>query len=212
MDCRGGGSNSRSHGNLREPSGNHQHRHNRFPSVIVKITMLVAVVGLTRLALYRSDCHTQLMQRSYSLSALKNSEQQGNPSPPSSTTMQRGVPSSSHKLRSKDVYGIDDENKLKRTLKRAVMKDQNTVIITTINAAWTEPNSIFDLFMESFRIGNQTQSLFKTFGCCGFGPKGLLSLLGRTSSLFCPHHSRSRLLWPGILHECRLFEDDVETD
>ncbi|KAK4401072.1 hypothetical protein Sango_1213300 [Sesamum angolense] len=42
-----------------------------------------------------------------------------------------------------------------------MMKDHKTVIITTVNAAWTEPNSIFDLFMESFRIGNQTQSLLK---------------------------------------------------
>ncbi|XP_020548782.1 uncharacterized protein At4g15970-like [Sesamum indicum] len=41
------------------------------------------------------------------------------------------------------------------------MKDHKTVIITTVNAAWTEPNSIFDLFMESFRIGTQTQSLLK---------------------------------------------------
>ncbi|KAL0446684.1 UNVERIFIED_CONTAM: hypothetical protein Slati_1796300 [Sesamum latifolium] len=155
MDYRGGGSNHR------EPSGNHQRRHHHFPSVVVKITVLVAVVGLTRLALYQSGYHTQLMQRSYSLSSLRDSKQQRNPSPPSSTTMQRGFPSSSHELRSKDVYEIGDENKLKRTLKRAVMKDHKTVIITTVNAAWTEPNSIFDLFMESFRIGNQTQSLLK---------------------------------------------------
>ncbi|KAL3844358.1 hypothetical protein ACJIZ3_001761 [Penstemon smallii] len=41
------------------------------------------------------------------------------------------------------------------------MKDTKTVIITTLNAAWTEPNSIFDLFIESFEIGNQTKSLLK---------------------------------------------------
>ncbi|KAL2236162.1 UNVERIFIED_CONTAM: hypothetical protein Sindi_1348400 [Sesamum indicum] len=147
MDYRGGG------------HGNHQHR--RHHRVVVKITILVAVVGLTRFALYQSGYHTQLMQTSYSSSPLKDSKQQGNPSPPSSTTMQRRAPSSSHQLRSKDVYGINEENKLKRTLKRAVMKDHKTVIITTVNAAWTEPNSIFDLFMESFRIGTQTQSLLK---------------------------------------------------
>ncbi|KAG6431066.1 hypothetical protein SASPL_109141 [Salvia splendens] len=33
------------------------------------------------------------------------------------------------------------------------MKDNKTVIITTLNAAWAEPNSLFDLFLESFRIG-----------------------------------------------------------
>ncbi|KAL0447621.1 UNVERIFIED_CONTAM: hypothetical protein Slati_1890000 [Sesamum latifolium] len=170
MDCRGGGSNSRSHSNLCEPSGNHQHRHHHFPSVVVKITILIAVVGLTRLALYQSGYHTQLMQRSYSLSPLKDSKQQGNPSPPSSTIMQ-GVSLLFHELRSKDVYGIDDVNKLKRTLKRAVMKDQNTVIITTVNAAWTEPNSIFDLFMKSFRIGNQTQNLLKHLVIVAFDQK-----------------------------------------
>ncbi|KAK4422417.1 hypothetical protein Salat_1824000 [Sesamum alatum] len=147
MDYRGGGSNPKGH---REPGGNHQRRHHHFPSVVVKITILVAVVGLTRLALHQSGCHTQRV-----------SKQQRNPSPPSATAMLPDVPSSLHKLRSKDVYGIDDENKLKKTLKRAVMKDHKTVIITTVNAAWTEPNSIFDLFMESFRIGNQTQSLLK---------------------------------------------------
>ncbi|KAJ1390072.1 Nucleotide-diphospho-sugar transferase [Sesbania bispinosa] len=35
-----------------------------------------------------------------------------------------------------------------------------TVIITTLNDAWAEPGSIFDLFLESFHIGgNQTQKL-----------------------------------------------------
>ncbi|KAK3026271.1 hypothetical protein RJ639_040483 [Escallonia herrerae] len=31
-----------------------------------------------------------------------------------------------------------------------------TVIITTLNEAWAAPNSIFDLFLESFRVGRQT--------------------------------------------------------
>ncbi|GER49430.1 nucleotide-diphospho-sugar transferase family protein [Striga asiatica] len=41
------------------------------------------------------------------------------------------------------------------------MKDKKTVIITTLNAAWTEPNSIFDLFIESFKIGNGTEKLLR---------------------------------------------------
>ncbi|KAK4389076.1 hypothetical protein Sango_2244600 [Sesamum angolense] len=49
----------------------------------------------------------------------------------------------------------------RRRRRRAAMADNRTVIITTLNAAWTEPNSIFDLFLESFRIGNQTQNLLK---------------------------------------------------
>lgn len=41
------------------------------------------------------------------------------------------------------------------------MKDNKTVIITTLNGTWSQPNSIFDLFLESFKIGNETQNLLK---------------------------------------------------
>lgn len=34
-----------------------------------------------------------------------------------------------------------------------------TVILTTVNEAWTSPNSILDLFLESFRIGVGTRQL-----------------------------------------------------
>ena len=37
--------------------------------------------------------------------------------------------------------------------------DDKTVIITTLNDAWAEPGSIFDVFLESFRTGNQTEKL-----------------------------------------------------
>nr|GEU68364.1 putative nucleotide-diphospho-sugar transferase, nucleotide-diphospho-sugar transferase [Tanacetum cinerariifolium] len=47
---------------------------------------------------------------------------------------------------------------LKSILKMAATSN-NTVIITTLNDAWAEPNSVFDLFLESFRTGNQTQKL-----------------------------------------------------
>ncbi|KAL9324352.1 hypothetical protein ACSQ67_009209 [Phaseolus vulgaris] len=50
--------------------------------------------------------------------------------------------------------------KLKSVLRNASMKD-NTVIITTLNDAWAEPGSIFDLFLESFRLGNQTKKFLK---------------------------------------------------
>ncbi|GAA0163835.1 hypothetical protein LIER_19609 [Lithospermum erythrorhizon] len=52
------------------------------------------------------------------------------------------------------------EMKLKKILRKAAMPDE-TVIVTTINAAWTTPGSIFDLFMESFRIGIHTKQLLK---------------------------------------------------
>lgn len=48
--------------------------------------------------------------------------------------------------------------RLEKILKKAAMVD-NTVIITTLNQAWAEPNSIFDIFLESFRTGNGTGQL-----------------------------------------------------
>lgn len=36
-----------------------------------------------------------------------------------------------------------------------------TVILTTMNAAWAEPGSVLDLFLESFRIGNATAALLR---------------------------------------------------
>ena len=37
--------------------------------------------------------------------------------------------------------------------------DDKTVIITTLNDAWAEPGSISDVFLESFRTGNQMKKL-----------------------------------------------------
>lgn len=34
-----------------------------------------------------------------------------------------------------------------------------TVILTTLNEAWAAPNSVIDLFLESFRIGVRTRRL-----------------------------------------------------
>ncbi|XP_074277338.1 uncharacterized protein At4g15970-like [Silene latifolia] len=46
-------------------------------------------------------------------------------------------------------------NELNKVLKFAATKDR-TVILTTLNEAWAAPNSVLDLFLESFRIGNNT--------------------------------------------------------
>jgi hypothetical protein len=35
----------------------------------------------------------------------------------------------------------------------------NTVILTTLNAAWASPGSVIDLFIDSFRCGVRTSSL-----------------------------------------------------
>ncbi|KAG5630179.1 hypothetical protein H5410_001896, partial [Solanum commersonii] len=43
-------------------------------------------------------------------------------------------------------------------LKNVTMEDK-TVIITTLNEAWATLNSVVDLFLESFRIGDHTHRL-----------------------------------------------------
>ncbi|XP_078446194.1 uncharacterized protein At4g15970-like isoform X2 [Wolffia australiana] len=49
---------------------------------------------------------------------------------------------------------------LRSVLEKAAMVD-NTVILTTLNEAWAAPGSVFDLFLESFRIGEHTSGLLK---------------------------------------------------
>lgn len=56
---------------------------------------------------------------------------------------------------------LDSEGlKLERVLKKASMRD-NTVILTTLNAAWASPGSVIDLFIDSFRSGVRTNLLLK---------------------------------------------------
>lgn len=50
------------------------------------------------------------------------------------------------------------EYKLEKVLKDAAMADK-TVILTTLNEAWAAPDSVIDLFLESFRMGNHTREL-----------------------------------------------------
>ncbi|GAV59446.1 Nucleotid_trans domain-containing protein [Cephalotus follicularis] len=47
---------------------------------------------------------------------------------------------------------------LERVLKNAAMENR-TVILTTLNEAWAAPGAVFDLFLESFRIGDRTHQL-----------------------------------------------------
>lgn len=37
--------------------------------------------------------------------------------------------------------------------------EDKTVILTTLNEAWAAPNSVIDLFLQSFRIGDHTSRL-----------------------------------------------------
>nr|XP_011464448.1 PREDICTED: uncharacterized protein At4g15970-like [Fragaria vesca subsp. vesca] len=58
------------------------------------------------------------------------------------------------------LFSAKSQDSLDAVLRNASMKDK-TIIVTTLNDAWAEPNSIFDLFLESFRIGNNTKRLLK---------------------------------------------------
>ena len=46
-----------------------------------------------------------------------------------------------------------------------------TVILTTVNEAWAANNSLLDLFLESFRIGNNTQRLLNHLVIITLDPK-----------------------------------------
>nr|XP_043630372.1 uncharacterized protein At4g15970-like [Erigeron canadensis] len=54
----------------------------------------------------------------------------------------------------------NDLDELKGILNQATLGN-NTVIITNVNDAWAKPHSTFDLFLESFRSGNQTRRFLK---------------------------------------------------
>ncbi|KAH7373139.1 hypothetical protein KP509_17G039200 [Ceratopteris richardii] len=55
---------------------------------------------------------------------------------------------------------MQHENDLEYVLNKAAMPD-NTVIITTLNAAWAENNTMIDIFLESLQHGQETQTLLK---------------------------------------------------
>lgn len=158
-----GGTNRNHHESRPSRLGHHHHHHhqrlgnNDFSRLGVRILLLSMVVGLVYLVLSHSSVPIQLLQRSCSLNYLSPT-----------CKPDRGTASSSsnektHEFTSNNEnlpsYSKDEIKKLESALKKAAMEDSKTVIITTVNAAWTEPNSIFDIFLESFSIGYQTQSL-----------------------------------------------------
>ncbi|KMZ67931.1 Nucleotide-diphospho-sugar transferase family protein [Zostera marina] len=58
-----------------------------------------------------------------------------------------------------DIYFSESEHiLLDGVLKKAAM-DDDTVILTVLNAAWAKPGSVLDQFLESFRIGDRTLRL-----------------------------------------------------
>ncbi|OVA17515.1 Nucleotide-diphospho-sugar transferase [Macleaya cordata] len=60
--------------------------------------------------------------------------------------------------RNKNSMTNAEHRELAKVLRNASMPDR-TVILTTLNEAWASPGSVIDLFLESFQIGEGTQSL-----------------------------------------------------
>ncbi|KAL6648865.1 hypothetical protein ACP70R_013089 [Stipagrostis hirtigluma subsp. patula] len=57
-----------------------------------------------------------------------------------------------------DVDMNSEDARLERVLRAAAMAN-DTVILTTLNSAWSAPGSVVDVFLESFRIGESTREL-----------------------------------------------------
>ncbi|KAI4303025.1 hypothetical protein MLD38_038706 [Melastoma candidum] len=76
-----------------------------------------------------------------------------------------------------------EEYDLGKILKDAAMED-NTIIITTLNEAWAVPNSILDLFIESFRIGNGTRWLLDHLVIIALDRKAFLRCVAAHSYCF----------------------------
>lgn len=68
---------------------------------------------------------------------------------------------------------ISNEYSLENILNEAAMKDK-TVILTTLNEAWAAPDSIIDLFLESFRIGDRTRWLLNHLVIVALDPKAYM--------------------------------------
>ncbi|KAF8780481.1 hypothetical protein HU200_001606 [Digitaria exilis] len=56
------------------------------------------------------------------------------------------------------VQKKSEDARLERVLRAAAMAN-DTVILTTLNSAWSEPGSVLDVFLESFRTGESTREL-----------------------------------------------------
>ncbi|KAL1552639.1 hypothetical protein AAHA92_13410 [Salvia divinorum] len=138
-DAKGGGDTLESGGYHRD--SNHKHM---FSGVAIKITLMLVVLGTT-LVLLNQSSYPMTFFRNHNSNVFSFHQYTSPVSPPTSSV---GYPQAK-----------DENIELEKTLRNATMKDNKTVIITNLNAAWTEPNSVFDLFLESFKIGNGTAHL-----------------------------------------------------
>ncbi|KAL3330666.1 hypothetical protein AABB24_034474, partial [Solanum stoloniferum] len=146
---------------LNEPSGIHHHQQQIISlRNVVKFFLLFIGITLSSLLLYHSSNNNPLQffpNHSYKhVPSFASDSNYVNTNGSAAGNLLHGYNSRAANV-SKDKK---QKSKLEEVLEKAAMGDK-TVIITTLNAAWTEPNSIFDVFLKSFRVGNQTTSLLK---------------------------------------------------
>ncbi|KAF0912526.1 hypothetical protein E2562_014109 [Oryza meyeriana var. granulata] len=82
------------------------------------------------------------------------------PSQPPAATASPPTPSDRHLPSSTDLEEEGEFRGLAAAVARAAMDDR-TVIITCVNHAFAAPNSLLDLFLESFRVGDGTTELLR---------------------------------------------------
>ncbi|KAJ3681982.1 hypothetical protein LUZ60_014555 [Juncus effusus] len=58
-----------------------------------------------------------------------------------------------------DISQLDSEDARLNQILKSAATETKTVILTTLNSAWSAPNSVIDLFIESFRTGINTRNL-----------------------------------------------------
>ncbi|KAL8536680.1 hypothetical protein ACS0TY_012028 [Phlomoides rotata] len=138
-------------------SKHHHHHHQPFSGVALKITLLFMIMGITSLLLNQSTNHMEFFQTQY---FSEGNSCSSSSSSRNHSAMQHDI---FHQYITQNLHSQAkvEEDELEKTLRKALMRDKKTVIITALNTAWSEPNSIFDLFLESFRIGIGTQNLLK---------------------------------------------------
>ncbi|CAA3032984.1 calcium-dependent kinase [Olea europaea subsp. europaea] len=135
------------------------------------------MLGLSGLVLYQYAYPSPFYQRSYSQSFSPRNPMKENQSSPSRGALQGNkISPSNDTTPGKQISPGNDDKTLEKVLDQAAMEDK-TVIITTLNAAWTEPNSIFDFFLESFTIGNGTKNLLKHVIVIAFDAKAYFRCL-----------------------------------
>lgn len=110
-------------------------QNNHFLTHFIRIGLLFATLTLFWLVLYHSEYPLQFLPNSLKPSSFSSAQA--------------------------NLSALDKKNiEVDRLLRKAAMKDK-TVILTAVNEAWAEPNSVFDLFLKGFKNGNQTQKYLK---------------------------------------------------